>query len=76
MIKKAGICALAHIQANEAGLGCVSAFIRDCSPRGWLAYVKEPDGEIRLSEFFTGDVGWIVVGARIHPSGYFRNEIR
>ena len=43
-------------------------------PGGWLAYVKEPEGEIRLSEFFTGDEGWIVVGARIHPSGYFRDE--
>jgi len=69
------MCACAH----TGGWGWFRLYFsifRDCSPWGWLDSVKDDNGEIRLSEFFTGDVGWIVVGARIHPSGYFRNEIR
>lgn len=57
------MCALTHIR-EELGWFMLrfKYFVRDCSARGWLAYVKEPDGEIRLSEFSPGTKGGFSLG--------------
>ncbi len=38
--------------------------------------MKQPDGEIPSKRVFTGDGRVDLIGAMIHPSGFFRNATR